>query len=746
MGRQGPSRRRRKRAAIAMLAAGLGLTSLMSVPALLATSSLAAPALRTPLLKKPSKKVRVKVEADRFTWDDKTKVGVATGTVIVIWGPYKLTATKVVYDQRHDKFSANGSVMMREPRGNKVYADDATVWNNFKEGFAHHLKALLTNRASIRADYGRRYENGIWIYDRATYTACDTCVSKDGTPAWQIDARKARHDTNKKTIYYDDMVFRIGGVPVAYTPYFAYPDPTVKRRTGFLWPRIKYAKEYGIGVVTPFFWALAPNYDLTFSPMFSKQGLLADVEWRHRLRSGQYNIRAWGIDERRPDLTPRVITDDRGAIRSTGKFAIDKNWDWGWDGTLASDPHFLADYDLDPRSIAHNKLWLTGLAGRNYLSAQAINFMTLGNTPQEQLPNALPLVQGEYTFDRPVLGGELKLDTTSYVLDRDAPLVPWSLGTRQARSVTTAHWSRQMIGSLGTVVTPFANLRSEMTYAENVPGSTKAESFSAELLPSAGLDARWPLVGELAGGTSVISPVFQIIAAPNAPDTTNYGNENAPGFNFDHTNLFLDNRASSSDRYEGGTRANAGLTYGWYGSNGWSARGAVGESFQIAGENGFTAGSGLDGPASDIIAALLVQTGSNVAFRYEARAEEDLSQLNAQEATMGLTFDRISGSLSYADIAAAPDYGRPRHEQQVWGDATLVLGGSWSLFGALRYDLQTDDFISKSVGLSYNCDCMTAKLTYSERKTASSVSPVDRSINLLLSFRTLGALRGGFKF
>jgi LPS-assembly protein len=729
-----------------MFAAGLALAAAVSAPALLASQSLAAPALRTPLIKKPGKSTRVNVEADRFTWDDKAKIGTATGTVVVIWGPYKLTASKVVYDQRHNTFTAHGSVVMREPHGNTVMADEATMWNNFKEGFARHMKALLTNRASVTADYARRYENGIWVYERASYTACDTCVSKDGTPVWQIEAKQARHDTNKKTIYYKDMVFRIGGVPVAYTPYFAYPDPSVKRRTGFLWPRLKYAKEYGPGVVTPFFWALAPNYDLTFSPMVSKQGVLGDVEWRHRLRSGQYNVRAWGVHERRPDLTPRVSEDDRGAVRSIGKFAIDRAWTWGWDGTLASDPYFLADYDIDSRSIAANKLWLTGLSGRNYVSAQAINFMALGSLQQDRLPNALPLVEGEYTFDRPVLGGELSLATTSYVLDRNEAIAGLGLGTRQARSVTTARWSRQMIGSLGTVITPFANLRSELTYAENVPGSPEPESFEARLLPSAGFDARWPLVGELAGGTSVISPVVQFIAAPDAPDTSIYGNENAPGFNLDHTNLFLDNRASGTDRYEGGTRVNAGLTYGWYGSDGWSARGAIGESFQIAGDNGFTAGSGVDGPVSDIVAALLVQTGSNVAFRYEARAEEDLSRLNSQEATLGLTFDRISGSVSYADIAAAPDYGRPHHEQQLWGDASLALGGAWSLFGGLRYDLQTSDFVSKSLGLSYDCDCMTAKLTYSERKTSSAATPVDRSIKFTLSFRTLGKLGGGFSF
>ena len=37
-------------------------------------------------------------------------------------------------------------------------------------------------------------------------------------------------------IYFEDARLEFFGVPLAYIPYFSAPDPTVKRKTGFLIP------------------------------------------------------------------------------------------------------------------------------------------------------------------------------------------------------------------------------------------------------------------------------------------------------------------------------------------------------------------------------------------------------------------------------------------------------------------------------------------------------------------------------
>src|SRR5690606_23906125 len=144
----------------------------------------------------------------------------------------------------------------------------------------------------------------------------------------------------------------------------------VKRKSGFLAPLFGYGSSVGWSVATPYFVALAPNYDLTLTPAyFTKQGLLGDVEWRHRLANGQYTLRMAGIDQRDPEafLTKNgggtfAQRDFRGGARTTGKFALSRDWTLGWDGTIATDRTFTQNYGVlnEDKASTTSEIYLTG--------------------------------------------------------------------------------------------------------------------------------------------------------------------------------------------------------------------------------------------------------------------------------------------------------------------------------------------------------------------------------------------------
>jgi LPS-assembly protein len=692
---------------------------------------------------------RVDVLADKLTYDGRSKIATATGTVRLTYGPYVLTASRVVYDMRRKKFSANGSIVLREPNGNVLQASYAELDEKFAEGFAEHVKALLTNNVTITAKYARRYENGVTVYENASYTACKTCVDEGGTPLWQIVAGEARHDLQERTIYYKNAKLEVGGVPVLWTPYLAYPDPSVTRRTGFLLPNF-HGGDYGIGVTTPYFWALSRDKDITFSPMWTTtQGPLADVEYRQAFSKGKLSVRGYGIYELDPGETGGDGDEPwRGAVRTRGDFKLSRHWNLGWDGTLLSDRTFLNDYDLDGRDMITSSVQATGLEDRNYAKAQILNFRSaLENESQDALPYAVPYVTANYVFDQPILGGDLSFDFSAYSLHREEAVFDPSrgldLGTDQSHVTAVLDWRRQMITGLGMQLTPFTQLRSDFNVSRNVPGAT-SEDADGDLLPSAGFDVRWPFIADHGAAQGILTPVFQLIAAPSEPRDDDQANEDAITLNFDSTSLFLSDRFTGYDRYEGGMRANAGLSYTLLGENGGFIRTSFGESFHIAGENSFAAGSGLDGTSSDLVGAVALQLNENVTLGYQARLEEDLSRLNVQEASLGLTLDDISGSLSYADIAAASGYGRPTREQQIWGNAKYMMGEAWNLFGSFRYDIEGSRFMEKTIGIGFDCDCMNASVAYSE--TLEERGEVDHRIALSVELRTIGEVDGGFKY
>ena len=83
---------------------------------------------------------------------------------------------------------------------------------------------------------------------------------------------------------------------MAYFPFMSTPYPTVKRKSGFLFPTFSSMPTYGVGVTVPYELALAPNYDLTLYPTLRRNKVsLMEADWEHRLTDGNYRIRAAGI-------------------------------------------------------------------------------------------------------------------------------------------------------------------------------------------------------------------------------------------------------------------------------------------------------------------------------------------------------------------------------------------------------------------------------------------------------------------
>jgi LPS-assembly protein len=708
-----------------------------------------------PITTAPVAGTAVDVEADKVTFDPKTKTATASGKVVMVYGPYTLVATYVEYNQLTGDFKANGSVELREPNGNIMQAQKIALTNKFAKGFANHVTALLTNNAKIKAEYAERQDGDIAVFEKVQYTACDLEELTGKPPVWEIVTDQTTHDRAAHNLYHINPRLKIKGVTVLAAPYWTQPDPSVKRRTGWLAPYAKFGTTYGAGIAAPYFWALAPNYDLTVTPFVTtKLDIAADVEWRHRLASGSYNIRAFGAYQPSPPTNIEDNQNWRGAIQSRGDFTINNDWSWGWQGTYATDQSFLSHYGYDSNIIAENNIHTTGLWDQTYVSAQLLDFRSLSTgVNQDYLPTALPFVMGEKIIPQAVLGGDLKFDWSVYSIHRDVQNTPFATlnhGTDQTRATTSVEWKNQIIMDGGFVVSPFARLRSDLYLTNNVPdvtapGGIRAGETTTRILPTAGLDMRYPLIANFDSGQSIVSPVFQIISAANETDANKIGNEDSATVSYDTNSVFLTDRFTGLDRYEGGTRANLGFTYSFIGNNGNYARASVGESIHLAGENSFLAGSGLNGTQSDLVGSLVLQPWEHLSLSYETRVEEDLSKINRQEATANLNFDSISASMGYLNFAAEPNYGRPLAEHWLSGDSRVKLDENWYAFGGLTYDFYNSSLTRKTVGLEFDCDCMNLKLAYTGSQDSISLINTN-TLMLSVEFATLGGSSISGKF
>ncbi len=225
----------------------------------------------------------------------------------------------------------------------------------------------------------------------------------------------------------------------------------------------------------------------------------------------------------------------------------------------------------------------------------------------------------------------------------------------------------------------------------NQPGVSNflptGETQALRVMPTVGLEYRYPFINVQPWGTTTIEPIAQVIIRPNESYAGKLPNEDAQSMVFDTSNLFSVDKFSGYDRVEGGGRANAGVQATTQFDRGGTVTAVFGQSYQLFGLNSFAVAdmtntaidSGLDKPVSDYVASLAYSPNRTYTFSTRARFDEATGSVERFEAEGRANFDRWSVSMLYGDYAAAagdrlPDPPR-RHSRQRLGQGGRQLGG-----------------------------------------------------------------------
>ena len=489
--------RRRLRSVSALLAGVSGFL------ALFATAASAAP--------KPADPARMVVEAREMVYDEKKNTVTARGAVQIFYKGRVLEADRVTYDRNTSRVFAEGHAKLTEKDGTIARADRFDLTDDFKAGFIESLQVDTADNTHFSSPRAER-AGDITTFDMGTYTACEACKDDPSKPRlWQIKAKRIIHDHEEKMIYYEDASFEFLGTPVAYVPFWSAPDPSVKRKSGFLTPQFTFRSQLGAGFGVPYFWALAPDYDLTITPTyFTRQGPFLTGEFRKRFDNGGFTIRAEGTHVQDPGAfapAPLGARDRRwrGAVMSQGDFWLNDRWRAGWDITALSDRYFLQDYKQYNYLLqnyffreASSTIYLTGQGPRSFFDMRGYYFQGLSpNDVQAQQPVVHPVIDYNRVFDiDPAsfagIGGQVELDANVASLSADVAnfesIQPRTLdsiyglynvcqiygrapdpkqsgcllrgvGGDFQRGAISASWKRKFIDPIGGVWTPFAFAR-----------------------------------------------------------------------------------------------------------------------------------------------------------------------------------------------------------------------------------------------------------------------------------------------
>ena len=708
----------------------------------------------------------VVLEADKIEYDATGQFVVASGDVEVFYAGRSLRADEIRYDGVTDTIDALGDIRVVNNDGSVLVADEAKFDSEIRDGLIRGARGVLADgQARIAAVEARRVDGKFTQLSKAVFSPCEVC-ELDPTPLWRIRARKVIQDEEARDILYEDATFEVFGVPVAYLPRFRHPDPTVKRRSGFLVPQFQSTNELGISTRVPYFYNIAPNRDATISVYaHTEENPVLEGEYRALIESGSYEIA--GAATYAEDFEPNVMGEDhddfgisqfdedgfRGYFEGEGRFALGlgpndafglaEGFEVGFDALIASDDTFLRRYRYSSIDRTEARIFAERFGEAGFFSAEAIRFQSLRERePTEttasgvilsefagQIPLVGPHVEFEQFYRAPVIGGAFSIGGDLLNLRR-------TNGRDVTRLSTEVGWARGFANQYGVLLDATASLRGDFYQTFDDPAFNDETEFRG--LPLASLTARWPLARQDQSGGHVVEPIAQIIWAPYGGNPNEIPNEDSQDTELDELSIFTLNRFSGLDRWEEGPRATLGVRYNYFALNGMEAEATLGQSFRPDDISSFSENSGLNGVTSDVVGAWRLAAPSIATvgqrFRISDAFEIERNELYGQAEF----FDRFRFSSSYVFLNADPETGAEDDREEANFAAAVDVSREWTVAGDVRRDLEESRFVTAGGALRYANECCEVDFSIRRRFNDVDDLPPSTDFGLVVRLKGLG--------
>ena len=654
----------------------------------------------------------VDFSADELSHDKDLGIVTARGRVKLNKENQKLSADVVSYNQKTGIVTASGNVVFDDQSGHRIFADYTEVTGDLKNGIVENIGILLKDRSRLAAAGARRSGGRILEMERGVYSPCNLCPDDPSmSPLWQIKAVKIIHDQKEQTIEYRDAWLEVSGVPVLYTPFFLHPDPTVKRKTGFLFPTFNSTSKLGFVVKSPFFWAISPYKDATITPIITSNegsGFIGEYRDRDEKSTLDSNV-------------SMVLGDSQESIRANldarKEFIINENWKWGAHVQTSTDDTYLRRYRIQTSDnylsryggAASNSLvshvFTEGISDKSYFSANGYLFQDqTAATDPGTIPLILPLINYHHFGDIDQFGGYTTLDVNMLNLHRDH-------GADLQRLSFRPSWNRPIQGSYGDIYKYSIAVDADFYHSQDYvrDDGTKYSSLDYRMFPRTTLEGRLPLVLEGKRASQILEPIFAAMWSPNGGNPSDIPNEDSEEVEFDDTNLFSANRFTGIDRVEGGARLSYGVKWGIYGRTGGSASFLIGQSYREQDDSTFGVGSGLEENFSDIVSRVQISPGKNISLFYRTRFSPDnLSpQHNELKVTAGVPALMVSSNYIFLDQLEGSEFsGR----EEISGNISSQITENWSADLHARQDIRQKELRSLGLGVEYENECVKLRI------------------------------------
>ncbi|MFA7299621.1 MAG: LPS-assembly protein LptD [Sideroxydans sp.] len=611
-----------------------------------------------------------------------------------------INADHLIYEQGKQQLDAEGNVRI-EQAATQMSGPALHMDMKQNTGVMEQPQFILGEQAARgRAESVEMEGNNRYTLHSAAYTTCPA-----GNDDWLLNVSRLELDRNIQVGVAHHAWVEFKGVPLLYTPWmdFGLNDD---KRSGFLGPVLGSTNSGGSEITLPYFWNIAPNLDVTFSPRaISKRGIQFNNEFR-------YLQPAYG-----GQVEADVLARDRVSGRDRTHLALHHSQNLGHGFSAAANINAVSDDDYY-RDLAND---VSGSAQVNLLREGAVSYngdwwnASARVQRYQTLQDPLALVAVPYRRQpqinlsaRQTLAGANMVLAGEYVDYRHPTLV------NGQRLVLYPSISYALASDPGYFLTPKLGVH----YTDYVLGSPSAQPNTSRAVPIFSLDSGliFERNNSFLGSDFVqtLEPRAYYVRIPYRDQASlpNFDSAEAP---FSFSQMFSENRFLGSDRVGDANMVTLALTSRVMADNDGSERlrVAVAERFFLETPQVNLVTPSGNTSRSDILATLGGRV--NAAWRLDSQLQYNPNLAYTQNYNLAARYQPEAGKVINLGYRYTRDTLRQLDVSTQW-----PLLGRWHGVGRFNYSLRDTRILEALGGLEYNAACWAVRLVAQSFTTATN--------------------------
>ncbi len=705
---------------------------------------------------------KIYIESEKIIYNEIKNTIYSKGqTYIISDNTYKINSFDILYDRNFNKISSIELTTIADENKNKFVFNKGLKFDlnyeiisskeiivtdkNLNNYFFENSKVDLKTNEIIGKEIFVEFEDSFFgnknndpllkgkgvisnnDKTRIYKTVFSTCsIENKNCRGWEMQSEIFTHDKLKKLFIYENSWFKVFDRKVAYIPYFNHPDPSVKRKSGFLTPFYKGSGNLGSSVSIPYFYNLSNSKDLTFKPrIYVENDFIFHTEYREAFNNS--NLKTdFSFNRKDSSTSSHIFANLNGKFNGGTTFDLKlqnvnndnylkihdiKSYTPIIDSDSVLNSHFEINRDIDENTNLKTKIRIYEDLSKNDSDKYQYVFPDFNFSKEIELDESY---NGQFNFSSS--GFQKVYNTNIYetLINNDFNFE-----------------SYDFISSKGIVTDYSFLLKNFNTYSEN--SSIYEEKNDHEIFGTFLLKSELPLKKNLNDNNNFLKPIAQLRFSP-----TNGKNISSSDTRLDYGSIFSPNRIGRSDMVEKGKSLTLGLEFEKQNFSNEKILGFnIGNVFKDQKNETLPSKSKLNQTRSDIIGDIFYKLDDKFELNYNFSYDRDLKFSN---------YDAVTAKLGANKLVTTFDYITENHEL---GNSELLKNNTEVKFSSehsLKFDTTKDlkdDFTQfYKLAYKYETDCLSASFEYEKKFFRDGSLVPDESLYFLIRFIPFAELRG----